>query len=441
MATLDNFGIQFASKVLEKFYQNAVVDAIANRDYEGEIKQPGDRVRILSFLNDILFSDYSVGTDMNSETIIDAEDELVVEKRKYYNFSLDRLEDVFTYGGDIPENLLMNASAILERTIDTYVLDKFGTDAKAGSWIGTNLLVTGQGQTMASLTTTSTGGTVTIEGEVAAEDTMFLSTENPLDGTIYFGGFESSDLFKGIRLLSTRSFVTPWWRIATITSTVAVAITEWDEAVSGSDFEENYTLRGTFGGDGISFPKDGAGDASLVATSTLGWEIQAAVATSVSASTIYDQVTLLAERLDFNEVPEGDRYFVLPEWGKTQLRQASETQPTGIGEIYTGTVLNGRIGRIGGFEVVSAVGTRVSTRAGHSTDVAIGGDQTLTAGATGYILPAAHRGFVTFAEKWTESRVVDAENQFARKYQGLFLYGAKVPAYRRKFGAVLFGNV
>src|SRR3989304_5248603 len=120
---------------------NAIVDAIANRNYEGEIKKPGDRVNILSFLNDILLSDYSVGTDMNSETVVDHEDQLIVEKRKYYNFSLDRLENLFTYGGEIPENLLTNAAQTLKRTIDTYVLDKFAQEVKAGNWICIDLRV------------------------------------------------------------------------------------------------------------------------------------------------------------------------------------------------------------------------------------------------------------------------------------------------------------
>jgi hypothetical protein len=97
--------------------------------------------------------------------------------------------------------------------------------------------------------------------------------------------------------------------------------------------------------------------------------------------------------------------------------------------------------RVGAFDVHSAAGARVSSRAGHSTAVgALAPDVALTAGTTGYFLAANHIGFLTFAEKWTESRVVDAENQFAKKYQGLFLYGAKVPRYRRKYGAVLFGS-
>ena len=148
---LSNFGEQFAAKVLEKIYSKAVFEAIVNKNYEGEIKKPGDRVNILSFLNDILLSDYTVGTDMNSETIIDSEDQLIVEKRKYYNFSLDRLEDLFTYADNVVNSLLDNQAMVLERTIDTYVLDKFGSETKAGNWIGIDLIVTGGAGTMASI--------------------------------------------------------------------------------------------------------------------------------------------------------------------------------------------------------------------------------------------------------------------------------------------------
>lgn len=438
---LSNFGEQFASKVLTKTYQASVSDAITNREYEGEIKKPGDRVNILSFLNSILLNDYQVGTDMSSETIIDAEDQLIVEKRKYYNFSLDRLEDLFTYGGDIPENLLNDAAKVLEKSIDAYVLDKFGSEVKAGNWVGVDLVVYGSGQTMASIVTSATGGTVTITGYAQANNQEIGAVENPRDGALYFGGFESNDLYKGFRLRSTAAFVSPWYRISGVTSSIAATLTEWDEAVSGSDFEEGMTLRGLFGGDGKTFPKYGDGNASLLTMSGLGWEIQSAIATAVSAATIYDQVTLLNEALDNAEVPSDSRHFTVTPEIITQLRQSSEMQPTGIAEIYSGTVLNGRVMRVGSFDVHSAAGGRVSSRVGHSTATgALAPDVALSAGSTGYMLAANHIGFITYADKWSESRVVDAENQFAKKYQGLFLYGAKVPRYRRKYGALLFGS-
>ena len=438
---LSNFGEQFASKVLEKTYANAVYEAIVNRDYEGEIKKPGDRVNILSFLNSGELQDYTVGTDMAVQQIVDAEDQLIVEKRKAYNISLDQLETLFTYADDIPASFITEQSKTLERTIDTYVLNKFGEEVKAGNWLGIDVRVEGSGQTMASITTSATGGTVTVNANSNTYESQ-IGTVEDRDGTNVFAGFNNSVLYKGFRLRSTSTFVSPWYRISAVTSSTVASLTEWDEATSGPDFEENYTLRGTFGGDGRDFPKYGAGDASLIGMSGLGWEIQAARATSVTAASIYDQATLLAETLDEGDVSPEDRKIVVPPAGITMLRQAAELQPTGIAEIYSGTVLNGRVMRFSAFDVHSATGTRVSTRAGQST-AATGGpsaDVSLTAGATGYLIPAAHKGFITYADKWSQSRVVDAEDQFAKKYQGLFLFGAKVPRQRRKYGALLFGS-
>lgn len=440
MARLTNFGQVFASKVLAKTYQNSIVDSIVNRNYEGEIRKPGDRVNILSFLNSGTLSDYVVGTDMNSEALVDAQDQLVVEKRRYWNFAIDRLEDQFTYADDIVDHITNDYAKQLEKEIDTYILDRAAGGVRAGNWIGVNFKVEGSGLTMASIATTATGGTVSIQGY---PDASISTTENPLDGALYFGGFETSDIGKGFRLRSTSTFVSPWYRISGVTNTVTATLTEWDEAVAGPDFEEGYTLRGLFGGDGVNFTKYGltTGDASLLTMSSLGWEIQGAIATTVSATSIYNQVTLLAEMLDAGEVDNVDRHLTVPQQLITQLKQSSQLQPTGIAEIYTGTVINGRVMRVGAFDVHLAAGARVSTRSGHSTAAAaIGPDTVPVAGATGYQIIANHTGMITFAEKWSESRVVDAENQFAKKYQGLFLYGAKVPAYRRKYGALLFGS-
>lgn len=442
---LTNFGEQFASKVLKKTYQDAVFMAITNRDYEGDIKKPGDRVNILSFLNGGEMQDYVVGTDMAVQQMVDAEDQLIVEKRKAYNLSMDRLESLFTYADDIPDAMILEYSKTLERITDAYVLDKFGSETKAGSWVGVDFMVYGGGSaggTAASIATTATGGTVTITSgaEQFIGGTAYTSAENPRDGATYFAGFENSDLYKGFRLRSTAAFVTPWYRISGITSSSVATLTEWDEATSGPDFEEGYTLRGLFGGDGINFTKYGTGDAALITQNGLGWEIQSAAATAVTSSVIYNQVTLLAEALDQNEVENQNRHFTVPPQLITQLKQASQLQPTGIAEVFIGTVLNGRVMRVGAFDVHEAAGSRVSTRSGHSTASGTGADTALTTGATGYILPANHTGMMTYADKWSESRVVDSINQFAKQYQGLFLFGAKVPRYRRKYGAVLFGS-
>jgi len=439
---LSNFAEQFAAKVLEKTYQGAIWKGITNTDYEGEIKKAGDRVNILSFLNSGELQDYTVGSDMAVQQLVDAEDQLIVEKRKAYNISLDRLEDLFTYATDIPDYLVKEQAMTLERTTDAYVLNKFGEEVKAGNWIGVDFYIAGAASgTSASIVTTATGGTITVNSTgVATVENSVGASENPRDGVVYFAGFQNADLYKGVRLVSTAAFVSPWYRISGITSSTQATLTEWDEATSGPDFEEGYTLRGLFGGDGVNFPKYGSGDAALITMMGLGWEFQAAVPTSVTSATIYNQVTLLAEALDTNEVPAEDRHLTVPPQLVTQLRQSSAMQPSGIAEIYTGTVLNGKVMRVGAFDVHSAAGSRVSTRAGHSPGSGVANDVVFSAATTGYIIPANHRACMTYADKWAESRVVDAEDQFAKKYQGLFLFGAKVPRYRRKYGAILFGS-
>ena len=442
---LSNFGEQFVAKVLPKTYANAIFEGIVNRDYEGQFKKAGDRLNILSFLNAGELSDYVVGTDMNISQIVDAEDQLVAEKRKYYDISLDQLEELFTYAEDIPDSLIMEQSKTLERVIDTYVLNKAAEEAKAGSWIGIDLVVEGGASgTSASIVTSATGGTVTVNSTgVGTVETSVGAVENPRDGVTYFAGFQTRDLYKGFRLRSTAAYVSPWYRISAITSSTVASLTEWDEATIGPDFEEGYTLRGLWGGDGVDFPKYGPGggtDAALITMMGLGWEFQAAAPTAVTAATIYDQVTLLAEKLDENDVSAEDRHITATPALQTQLRQSSEFQPTGITEIYTGTVLNGRVMRVGAFDVHVATGTRVSTRAGHSPGSGVANDVVFSAATTGYQILANHKGFMTYGDKWSESRVINAEKQFAKLYQGLFIFGAKVPRYRRKYGAILFGS-
>ena len=130
---------------------------------------------------------------------------------------------------------------------------------------------------MASIVTTATGGTITLSTNVESGgvDTGPAPWENPRDGLTYSTGFETSDLYKGIRLRSTATLVTPWYRISGITNTMVATVTEWDQAVSGSDFAEGHTLRGLYGGDGRIFEKNGTGDVrSFENFSALGWEIR-----------------------------------------------------------------------------------------------------------------------------------------------------------------------
>lgn len=441
---LSNFGQQFAIKTLRKFYQSAITPAITNTNYEGEIKQAGDRVNILSFLNDIQINDYVAGTDMSLESIVDAQDQLVVEKRKYYNFPIDRLEDLFTYTDDIADTLVENAAKKLEFVIDSYVLAN-ANNAKVGSWVGTTLrFVASSGDTQASIATTSTGGTIVIQaGTGAGAPNEVGSFENPADGIQYFAGFTTADIGLPIRLTSGNSWATEWYLITGVTDSQTVTVTNWDGATSGSDIPSGDILRGLHGGVEYTASQNPPLDGGPTQEAGWGWELQGAIATTLSKSTIYTAITDIAEKLNFNEVPDTDRHVTVPAYVYKLLQQASELQPA-IAMAYDPIVINGRVGRAVGFDVHMAAGFRVSTRTGHSqanSSVGPGSDTTLVAASLGYQILFNHISFCTFAYKWAESRIVDAENQFAKKYQGLHLFGAKVPALRRKAGAQLYAAV
>lgn len=436
---IDNFGIAFASKTRRRAWQMAVSPSVTNTDYEGEIKAFGDTLRILMFLAaGGSLSDYSAGSDMSTETLYDDQASLVISRQKYWNFAIDRTEELFTYASDVADNLTEVKAQRLAEEIDTYVLS-FASQAKAGNWVGYDMRVTSNDATAtsASIATTSTGGTLTIQ--VGTTGQLGGATVELGDGTSAYAGFTNADVDKPIRLLSGTTWATGWYRITGVTDTNTVTIENWDSATAGSEIPNGDILRELYGA--LEFT-GGAfnGDGKPTTEKGWGYELQAAFQTTIASGSVYEQVTELDRRLNENEVPSSDRHLVGTPAFVMTLKQASEIGAgLSVIEVYRSLIENGRVGRVGGFEIHEAAGMRVSSRASHATSSGQGSDVSVSTGSTVYMFPAWHKSFCTFAYKWAESRVVEAENQFAKKYQGLHLYGAAVPNISRRAGAVLFG--
>jgi len=65
---------------------------IVNRDYEGEIQKSGDTVKIAS-IGDVTVGNYTRNTDINTpEILTDAEQTLLIDQAKYFNFYVDDLD-------------------------------------------------------------------------------------------------------------------------------------------------------------------------------------------------------------------------------------------------------------------------------------------------------------------------------------------------------------
>lgn len=110
----------WSGKLVEKFYKATVLGAIANTDYEGEIKNFGDKVQIRSRPT-ITIRDYSADIDLTVDRPSETKQTLNIDKGKYFNLALD---DVMELQSDIDQLSIWaeDASEQMKITIDGQVL-------------------------------------------------------------------------------------------------------------------------------------------------------------------------------------------------------------------------------------------------------------------------------------------------------------------------------
>lgn len=81
----------WSGKLLVKFYAATVIAAITNTDYEGEIRDVGDKV-IIRTVPDIQIRDYSKGQSLQIQRPESPNTELEIDKAKYFNFICDDID-------------------------------------------------------------------------------------------------------------------------------------------------------------------------------------------------------------------------------------------------------------------------------------------------------------------------------------------------------------
>ena len=110
----------WSGKLIEKFYNSTVLSAISNTDYEGEIKNQGDKV-IIRTKPTVTIKDYRADGALSVERPVGSKVELLIDKAKYFNLILD---DVMEVQSDL-NNISMwseDAAEQFKITIDTDVL-------------------------------------------------------------------------------------------------------------------------------------------------------------------------------------------------------------------------------------------------------------------------------------------------------------------------------
>ena len=87
----------WSGKLLAKFYQNTILSEISNTDYEGELKNQGDTIRI-RLAPSITIRDYTVGSTLTAEVPTPIFQDMQVNKGKYFNV---QVSDVLAYQSDM----------------------------------------------------------------------------------------------------------------------------------------------------------------------------------------------------------------------------------------------------------------------------------------------------------------------------------------------------
>lgn len=121
----------WSGKLIEKFYEATVLGAIANTDYEGEIKNQGDTVNI-RVRPDVTISDYTADTELTVERPSAAKTQLLIDQGKYFNVALD---DVMELQADIDMLSIWaeDAAEQMKIAIDTDILDYLTNVAATGN--------------------------------------------------------------------------------------------------------------------------------------------------------------------------------------------------------------------------------------------------------------------------------------------------------------------
>jgi hypothetical protein len=124
----------WSGKLLEKFYDATVLAAISNTDYEGEIRNQGDTVKIRQ-RPDIVISDYTPDTELDVQRPSAATVDLTIDYAKYFNTIVD---DVYETQADMDMMSMWaeDASEQMKITIDSEIMANVMLGAADTSNIG-----------------------------------------------------------------------------------------------------------------------------------------------------------------------------------------------------------------------------------------------------------------------------------------------------------------
>ena len=126
----------WAAELLVALEKSLVYGGLVNRNYEGEIAEAGDTVRITS-ISDPTIGTYSANvTSVDPEELTDAQRTLVVDQAKYFAFFVDDV-DKRQAKGNVMTTAMERAAYKTADVIDQYIASLY-TGIQAANLVGTS---------------------------------------------------------------------------------------------------------------------------------------------------------------------------------------------------------------------------------------------------------------------------------------------------------------
>lgn len=284
----------FSQKLLKEMYDQSILDAIVNRDYEGEINAVGSKLNILNIAR-ITEKTYD-GSDLSADSLFENNCVLEIDQLKSFYWKEKTLDNWKSYVKNPHSTVVQQKADERNKNMDTFALGKY-TDVAAGNRVGTD----------------HEDGTIEIDasGNVTGTSTNFTSA-------MVGRGFKATghDV---------------WYRVKTYSSATSIVIED-----DKDDITSAYT------GGAIS-----AG---------ASYTIEAVTPVAITAANLLAQVGALAVKLDtaeangYNSVPDMDRWLVAPPQFFDILNRASGVA-LHVPQVYEDLVKKGFMGMLQGFKL------------------------------------------------------------------------------------------
>ena len=280
----------FSQKLFQIIYENAPIDEVVNRDYEGEINAVGSKLNMLT-LQRISEKTYN-GSNLSPDDLTEVNTQLTIDQYKSFYWREKTIDKWKSYIKNPKGTVLQQTANERKKNIMTFLLG-FYSDAAAGQWYGTDY----------------TTGTVTITnttGAVVGSGTTFTSgmVGKPFKATGH----------------------SKWYRVKTFTDSTHITIeNDSDDETSSYD-----------GGD----------------ISGASYTIQANTVLTVDNSSVHflDMVLKLKQYLDEAEVPDEDRNLFIPAAALPSLMKDSYIK-LNVPQAYQDLVVKGFVTELESFKI------------------------------------------------------------------------------------------